>query len=363
LKGTPFFGRLTIIFRHYFVLGTSPTAAKGDWMVLHRPVAILTVLFFLLTCKLGVCAERTSEITKIKLGMGAMQGGLAGVWTAKEKGFFEQENIDVEIINFTGGTEGVFALASGDIPICVVSGPAACRAMVAGVDIKFVAELLDSLPFVLMVAPNINTPSDLIGKRVGILGFGGATDFVIRRILAQLNLDISKVCILPMGGESTRLAALQAGSTDATVLLPPCSTIARKCGFKELPGGNAENIRGQQDFLVASGRALAEQRDCILGVLRAIIKGSRYFKGHPDDGRTYLAMYFGIEDPEVLNETYESFRRLLTTDGTLHVEGIRNLLDFVADDPRARELEAEKLIDMSLVEELVKNGNIIPSDE
>lgn len=41
-------------------------------MVLHWLAAILTVVFFLLSCKFRVCTERTSEITKIKVGMAAV---------------------------------------------------------------------------------------------------------------------------------------------------------------------------------------------------------------------------------------------------------------------------------------------------
>jgi NitT/TauT family transport system substrate-binding protein len=330
---------------------------KEGSRVLFRSFAVFSLAFFLFTCGLSFAAANEVKTAKLRLGMTGIEPGMAGIWMAKDKGFFAKEDIDVELIDFTNGTDGIFALASGDLQVVDVGGPAAARGIVAGIDVKFIAQLLDSLPYVLFVSPNINTSTDLIGKRIGISGFGGASEFVTRLILARFKLDTTQVSILQMGEESTRLAALQAGSVDATILLPPCTTIARKLGFKELPGGNVEGIRGQEDFLVASGRTLVEHRDWLLRLLRAILKGDHYFKTHPDEGRACLAKYLQIEDPEALAESYESYEKLFTRNGSVNTEGIQNLLDFI-EDPRARELKPANLIDTTLISELDKNGDI-----
>lgn len=56
---------------------------QWHWMLFHRSVAVLSVLIFLFSCGLGVCAERQNEIIKVKVGMEAIQSGMAGVWMAK----------------------------------------------------------------------------------------------------------------------------------------------------------------------------------------------------------------------------------------------------------------------------------------
>jgi NitT/TauT family transport system substrate-binding protein len=323
--------------------------------MLSRCAAVIVFLFCISIFDVAVAAENVP--LKLKLGMAGIEPGLSGVWMAKEKGFFEEEDITVELVNFNGGSEGIFAVASGDLPVTVVGGPSAARGAAAGLDIKFVAELLDYLPYSLFVSSKINTPADLAGKRFAITSFGGTTDFVTRLILDRLKVETGQASFLLMGDEPNRLAALQADSADAAVLQPPCSTIARKLGFKELPGGNAEGISGQQDFLVASGRTLVEHRDMLLRVLRAIIKGSYYFKAHPDEGRLCVAKYLQIEDPEGLTDTYETYRKLLTRNGSVNRQGIQRLLDFIGDE-RSRAMKPEDLLDLSLVDELEKNGDI-----
>jgi NitT/TauT family transport system substrate-binding protein len=329
---------------------------RGDGM-LSRSAAIIALLYVVFCCGPVLASGNEAKPVKLKVGMAGIEPGMCGVWMAKEKGFFQEENIEVELVNFNSGTEGVFALASGDLPVTVVGGPAAARGIVAGLDIKFTAELLDSLPYILFVSKNISAPADLVGKRIAITALGGTTEFVIRLILARLKLQADQVLLLGMGGESNRLAALEAGSTDATILLPPCSTTARKLGYKEFQGGNAEGIRGQQDYLVASGRALNEQRDTLIHLLRAIIKGSRYFKTHPDEGRMCLVKYLQMEDPEGLADTYETYGKLLTANGSVNSEGLQLLLEFIGDQ-KSRELKPGDLIDTRLIDELEKNGDI-----
>lgn len=322
--------------------------------------AAVFALFFLICVPFASAATAAgAEATglKLRLALAGIEPGLSGVWMAKEKGFFEEEHLEVELVNFAGGSEGIFALASGDLPVTVVGGPAAARGMVAGLDIRFVAELVDHLPYSLSVSSRINSPADLAGKRFAIGSVGGLTDFAARLILGKLKVETDQVSFLAAGEERNRLAALQAGSVDGTVLLPPCSTIARRLGFRAFADGNSEGIGGAQDYLVVSARALAERRDGLLRLLRAIIKGNRYFKAHPEEGRACLVKYLQIEDPEGLAETCEAMAKLLSANGHVNPEGIQHLLDFI-DDERSRRLRPENLIDTYLVDELEKNGEI-----
>lgn len=61
-------------------------------------------------------------------------------------------------------------------------------------------------------------PADLIGKKLGISTFGTASDFSLRDIPLQVEIDPAKVAIVQIGDTSIRLASLLSGSIDGAVI-------------------------------------------------------------------------------------------------------------------------------------------------
>ncbi len=71
-----------------------------------------------------------------------------------------------------------------------------------------VATILDTTPQSLMVIPEIRSPQDLKGKKLGVTRFGALSDFGVRKYLQTVGLDPNKdVTILQLGGLPEILAA------------------------------------------------------------------------------------------------------------------------------------------------------------
>ena len=102
------------------------------------------------------------------------------IWVAKDTGIFAKNNIDAQIIYFSGGTLSVTAMISGDTPVIQASGPGIVSAGLAGAEPVYVVGGIVSLDYWLMTQPEIKTADQLKGGTIAVARFGGAADFVAR---------------------------------------------------------------------------------------------------------------------------------------------------------------------------------------
>jgi NitT/TauT family transport system substrate-binding protein len=105
-------------------------------------------------------------------------GGLnerSGVlFVARDAGIFQKHGIDPTVVNVRNAQVGMSALASGETQFHVGSATGtSIGAMAAGIDLAFIAGLINKLDGTFVVAPNIRAPADLKGKRIGVQSIGG----------------------------------------------------------------------------------------------------------------------------------------------------------------------------------------------
>jgi ABC-type taurine transport system substrate-binding protein len=77
--------------------------------------------------------------------------------------------------------------------------------------VAIVAGYLNNSLFKLVSQREIQKPSDLHGKRIGLANFGGSTEFGVLMALKELNVARERVTLLPAGGSGARFAALGSG--------------------------------------------------------------------------------------------------------------------------------------------------------
>jgi ABC-type nitrate/sulfonate/bicarbonate transport system substrate-binding protein len=155
----------------------------------------------------------------------------AGV--AQHRGFFKDEGLDADII-VMGATPSIAALTNGDIDFTLLTGTVV-RAAIRGLPVRLVAGLMTSSPHVLLARPEIKSVKELGGKKVGLAGFGDATQVLARIILARNGVDPDKeVQFVPLGPDSGRFAGLQQKLADAVITSPPWDFEGKKSGYNVL---------------------------------------------------------------------------------------------------------------------------------
>ncbi|MFT7325573.1 MAG: NitT/TauT family transport system substrate-binding protein [Rhodoferax sp.] len=153
---------------------------------------------------------------------------------AEQLGYFKAEGLDVNIVDFAGGSRALQAVVGGSAD--VVSG-----AFEHTVNMQFKGQYLRA--FVLQgLAPQIvlgvnpktmadfKTITDLKGKKIGVTAPGSSTNVMVNFVLAKAGLKPSDVSIIGVGAGNGAVAAMRSGQIDAISNLDPVITLLQHSG-------------------------------------------------------------------------------------------------------------------------------------
>jgi NitT/TauT family transport system substrate-binding protein len=148
---------------------------------------------------------------------------------AEQLGEFKKAGIDVEMVNFKGGSQALTAVLGGSAD--VVSGYFDhCVNLAAKNQALQAFVVYDRYPgLALVVAPKnsgtVASVKDLAGKKVGVSAPGSSTHFFLTYLLSKNGVDPNSVGVVGVGLEATAVAAMEQGSVDAAVMLDPAVTL------------------------------------------------------------------------------------------------------------------------------------------
>lgn len=272
------------------------------------------------------------------------------VVVAMRKGFYRDEGIDVDKVQMQPAL-GVKALISGDVDYLLAWG-SALRAAVTGVPVKAVVGIAGRPLHVLIARPEIKTPKDLKGRVIGVDSIAGTVDYLARVAVRHFGFEPERdVKIIVTGESPTRLAALHSGAIDATPIDVAFAVKAEDEGFRRLV------YLGDLIELPLSGIAVTDQklqthREQVRKVVRATVRGTRYFKQNRNDTVQMLADYLRIT-PMQAAKAYDTSVNSFSNDGMISDKGVQ--LDVQLTKERlklTKEIPLSQLVDWSLVKEI-----------
>src|ERR1043166_741597 len=147
---------------------------------------------------------------------------------AKQLGEYDKAGVEVELINFKGGSQALQAVIGGSAD--VVSGYYDhCVNLAAKGQALQSFVVYDRFPgMVLAVSPeakDIKSIKDLAGKAVGVSAPGSSTDFFLKYLLAKNGMDPAGTSVVGIGLAATAVAAMEHGKVNAPVVLDPAATL------------------------------------------------------------------------------------------------------------------------------------------
>ena len=152
------------------------------------------VSFILHESFLSCLRRRSAQGRKVRVCTPGAGTGSMHIYTAKERGYFRQEGLDVDVL-VTRGQICTMALINGQMEL--TTNPNVFDAMVAG---KFQGKVIyvtaKTLGHRFIVAPDIKNFDDLKSKTIAISTFGGLTDMLTREILEQHGIRPAQRCCL-----------------------------------------------------------------------------------------------------------------------------------------------------------------------
>ncbi len=294
---------------------------------------------------------------KVVADFGGVSGFQSASWVAKDLKLFEKHGLNADLVMITGGARSVAALLGGSTQFATGSGTAPLQAYARGSDVTILAASYNKFPYAFVVKPEIRSPKDLRGKKIGILNFGGSNDIALQLALKEWGLKPQEVSVIIGGDAPTRLLSLTVGNVDATILSPPHLTKAVKAGYRVLADMGEMRANFSQSTLYLRRGYLRDNRDVAKRFLKAYAEATHVIK--IDRARTVqvFAKRMRLDDPEILADTYNYFAPRFSFPPRVDMQGIKDTLDFYAEtSPEMRGRKPEEFVDHSLIDELEKEG-------
>ena len=306
-----------------------------------------------------VLLDFSAEVSgqSIKLGYAALSAGQVAVWVAKEGGYLSKYGIEAELI-YIPAVAATQALIAGEIQLAQVTGVSTSGAILAGADVRIIASSLNRLVGFIYARPEIKTPEDLKGKKLGVSRFGALSETGTAIFLERFGLKRgTDVALIQVGGLPEIVTAMERGAIQAGFASPPNSSRAKRLGMKELFDVDALGLELQQTCITVTPKYLREHRPLVKSFVQAYAEGLHRFVTDRDFSIQVLKKYLRIDETDFLADAYDFYSPRVQKIPYPTLKGIQFILDGMAEkQPQARRAAPESFVDLSLLQEIDQSG-------
>jgi|SRR3989344_1504590 len=321
----------------------------------------LGVAVIIVAAIVGVLKSRNGgsedNVRILKIGLNPWIGN--GIYyVAQEKGFFDREDLNVELVSYDDGAVGKQLLVNGSIDVLDLTPETAIVLADSGADIKIIgatdtSEGADGI----IVSGEINQLSDLKGKKVAF-ETGSPSHLVLSYLLDKQGLSTADLIVVNMPAPDAG-AAFLSGSVDAAVTWEPWLSKA-----VERPGGKilatTKEAPVVPNLVMVKNTALQDKADDFKSMLRALFAAEEFIAANPEESYSIIARNLNITAEDVVSQTptfrwfgYE-YNQTSLTQGESSVSNTINEASklWYRLGLIKTEIKAEDLIDDSLIKNL-----------
>ena len=311
-------------------------------------VAILSIFFW----------TSSASAASVQVAYSAISGAMAPRWVAQEADFFRREGLETQLLYIGGGSLLIQSMLGGDVQFAFGPSVPVVNASLRGSDLVLIANTGNAMIFSIISRPEVKSPSDLKGKKIGVTRLGGSTDLALDFALERWGLQRGRdVTVLQTGGMPESQAGLSSGALDAAVLSPPSNFRAKKSGLNELVDIGQLGIVFPNTPLSTRRAYIRSNREMAVRFLRAFSQGLQRLRSDREFSLKALSKYTKVRDPEILGELYQVYGVRYTGDPIPYVrlEGVERILKSI-DSKEAREAKPGDFVDNSLLKEIEQSG-------
>lgn len=282
----------------------------------------MNILLVVVVIWLGFAAP--CDARKVSVGVPVLDVTMIPFFIAQERGYFQKEGLEVDLVLMRGGVSNQ-ALIAGGVDFSAVP-TAGLQAALQGAPLKVIFSAFHKPMFWLYARPEIRAIKDLVGKKVAVSSLGAAGDAALRELFKKNGMDENRdVAILAIGTTATRLSALSSGAVDAAMMTFPHNLTAAESGLRELVSFLSSDIIQLQGAVVARDQLLQSDPLLVEKFLRAAIKGFLFHTANRSGTISVLQKKLKIQ-PAVAAKIYDLIRPATTPEGVLNEDLQRRFL-------------------------------------
>jgi NitT/TauT family transport system substrate-binding protein len=261
---------------------------------------------------------------------------------AEQKGFFQEQGLDVAINDFGGGAKSLQALIGGSVDVVAGAYEHTIRMQAKGQDIRAVIELGRFPGIVLAVkkdlAGEIRSPADLAGRKVGVTAPGSSTNFFVNYLMAKAGADPKSAAFIGVGAGLSAVAAMQKGEIEAIVNLDPViskldtdgdiailADSRTEAGTREIFGGSnpAAVVYLKNDFIEANPNT-------VQAIVNAFKKSLDWLAtATPEDIAATVPEAYYLGDKDLYLKAVAASQQTYSRTGIIPPEGMQSALNML----------------------------------
>jgi NitT/TauT family transport system substrate-binding protein len=229
--------------------------------------------------------------------------GYGPLFIAKEKGFFKEEKVDVELVNVEDPKEGFFAMAAGRLHGVVSTIDTMVLYLKTGKEFQYVLALDDSAGGDGIVArKEIKSITDLRGKKVA-MNEGSVSQFFLNVLLKEAGLSQKDLNVVNMK-QGDAGAAFVAEKVDAAVTWEPWLSKGKAAPHGHILVDSSKTPGLITDVLIFRRDVIEKRPREIQGIVNAWNKAVAYWEKNQTEANEIMAKGVGdwLKDPKVFAE-------------------------------------------------------------
>ena len=232
----------------------------------------------------SAAAEETPEKVTVNVAYMPDYASLNGLISAVELGYFEDENIDVELTEFADGPTVIQAMESGSIDIGYI-GQGAHKLCINGrADIFALAHVSNSDGVIGSKEKGTDTIEGLKGKKIAYSS-GTSSEDILKKTLAKGGMTMDDITAIDMDATNI-VTAMISGSVDACATWVPNSLKVLQEVDDAIQLTDNKTFRADTvslDSWIVMKKYSEENRDLLVRFARALYKGFDYRADHSHD--------------------------------------------------------------------------------
>jgi ABC-type nitrate/sulfonate/bicarbonate transport system substrate-binding protein len=286
-------------------------------------------------------------LQKARLTLPAKSLTFLPYYFGKDKRFYEDEGLDVELIIMRPPL-GVTALQTGDLDYSAAAS-LSMRAALKGAPLRALMFIQTRLSFSLVGQPGMTAQKI---STVGVSGLGSLAHYAAITVMKKIGRGGGgdKITYLTTNTTAESYAALVGKAVDATILSPPYTSIATLAGYADL--GNAFEVRDFQGGLSARTDHLQQKREQAKAMIRATLRSLDYIVKHESESVAYMQKTFNL-DAGVAAGSYKIIQQVLNVDGDVEEPVLRSVVESMKKDAQiTADVPLDRVADLSILREV-----------
>ena len=324
--------------------------------------AIFSFVAFLL-CSAAISSPAAESPSRAVFAYGAINAYMTSTWIAREQGFFRKHGVEIEPV-FIIASRAAQAMLAGEVQVGLIGPTHVVNAVAAGGDLVMFMGNQNNVRYIMVARPNIKGAEDLKGNRIAIgASQAGLASLATHAALDHMGLNPRRdnIALLLTGEEPLRLAALQTGNVQATLIAPELAAVAAIQGFVNILDMAKLNIPFQASGMVTTRKILRSEPQMIERVGRATVDAINFIReaANKDTVLRIMAKNLKLAKREKLEASYQDLVDELPRSICPTVTGVKSIVKLMADlgiNPKAAQIKADAIVDLTLCKRLGGEG-------